>query len=111
MILLKQNFQRQQKKLKHFSARMFNASSLILSPKTPFDSVARNELCKIRYYASPDKIYKEPLVFIVCLAINMDIYDLYLYRSLVKHFQHSCFDVYLDEWKRFNFIHRHLNIL
>ena len=41
----------------------------------------------------------------------MDIYDLYPYRSLVKHFQHSGFDVYLMEWKRFRYKHRHLNFL
>ncbi|QZD34246.1 Polyhydroxyalkanoic acid synthase [Acinetobacter lwoffii] len=111
MIQLKQNFQRQQKKLKHLSTRVFNASSLILSQKTPFEYIAGTEFCKIRYYASPEKKYKEPLVFIAPLAINMDIYDLYPYRSLVKHFQHSGFDVYLVEWKRFNFKHRHLNFL
>lgn len=111
MIQLKQNFQRQQKKLKHLSTRMFNASSLILSQKTPYEYIAGTEFCKIRYYASPEKKYKEPLVFIAPLAINMDIYDLYPYRSLVKHFQHSGFDVYLVEWKRFNFKHRHLNFL
>ena len=57
------------------------------------------------------KKYREPLVFVAPLAINMDIYDLYPYRSLVKHFQHSGFDVYLVEWKRFRYKHRHLNFL
>src|SRR5690606_16334828 len=111
MIQLKQNFQRQQKKLIHLSTRVFNASSLILSQKTPFEYIAGTEFCKIRYYASPEKKYKEPLVFIAPLAINMDIYDLYPYRSLVKHFQHSGFDVYLLEWGKLNYQDRFLNFL
>ena len=111
MIQLKQNFQRQQKKLKHLSARVFNASSLVLSQKNPFDYIADLEFCKVRCYASPNKHYREPLVFVAPLAINMDIYDLYPYRSLVKHYQHSGFDVYLVEWKRFNYKHRELNFM
>lgn len=111
MIQLKQNFQRQQKKLKHLSARIFNASSLVLSQKTPFDYIADLEFCKVRFYPSPDKKYREPLVFVAPLAINMDIYDLYPYRSLVKHFQHSGFDVYLLEWKKLNYKHRELNFM
>ena len=111
MIQSKQNIQRQRKKLKHLNARLFNSSTLILSQKTPFEYIAATEFCKIRYYASPDKKYREPLVFIAPLAINMDIYDLYPYRSLVKHFQHSGFEVYLLEWKRFRYKHRHLNFL
>lgn len=55
MIQLKQNIQRQKKKLKHLNARLFNSSSLILSQKTPFEYIAATEFCKIRYYAAPEK--------------------------------------------------------
>lgn len=111
MMQLKRNLQHQQKKLKHLSARIFNASSLVLSQQTPFEYVAEHELCKVRFYAAPNKKYREPLVFVAPLAINMDIYDLYPYRSLVKHYQHSGFDVYLIEWKKLNYKHRELNFM
>lgn len=111
MIQLKQNVQRQQKKLKHLGARFLNSSSLVLSQKTPFEYISDTELYQVRYYASPNRQFKEPLVFVAPLAISMDIYDLYPYRSLVKHFQHSGFEVYLVEWKRFTYAHKHLNFL
>ncbi|WP_347460598.1 alpha/beta fold hydrolase [Acinetobacter sp. ANC 7454] len=111
MIQLKQNLQRQRKKLKHLGARFFNSSALVLSQKTPFVYIKETELYKVRHYPAPERQFKEPLVFVAPLAINMDIYDLYPYRSLVKHFQHSGFEVYLVEWNRFSFKHRELNFL
>jgi len=111
MIQLKQNLQRQQKKLKHLRARFFNSSSLVLSQKTPFEYIKETELYKVRHYPAPERKFKEPLVFVAPLAINMGIYDLYPYRSLVKHFQHSGFEVYLVEWNRFSFKHKELNFL
>ena len=101
----------QQKKLKHLSARVFNAKSLVLSQGNPYEVIEEYKFCRIRYYASPDKKYAEPLVFVAPLAINMAIYDLYPYRSLVKHFQHSGFDVYLLEWTKLNYHDRFLNFL
>ncbi len=62
-------------------------------------------------YAQPDKQYKEPLVFVAPLAITMSIYDLYPYGSLVKHFQHSGFDVYLVDWGQLTYRHCHLNFM
>lgn len=41
MIQLKQNIQRQKKKLKHLNARLFNSSSLILSQKRPLNILLR----------------------------------------------------------------------
>jgi len=111
MIQLKQNLQRQRKKLKHLSARVFNSSSLVLSQKTPFEYITETELYQVRHYPAAERKFKEPLVFVAPLAINMDIYDLYPYRSLVKYFQHSGFEVYLVEWKRFSYQHRELNFL
>lgn len=108
---LKNRFLTQQKKLKHLSARVFNSKSLILSQATPYEVIEEYKHCKIRHYASPNKKYKEPLVFVAPLAINMAIYDLYPYRSLMKHFQHSGFDVYLLEWTQLNYQDRFLNFM
>ena len=107
----KQKFLAQQKKIKHLSTRVFNAKSLVLSQSTPYEVITEYKHAKVRYYASPDRKYKEPLVFVAPLAINMAIYDLYPYRSLVKHFQHSGFDVYLLEWGKLNYQDRFLNFL
>ena len=111
MYPIKKKFLIQQKKLKHLSARVFNAKSLILSQTNPYEVIEEYKHCKIRYYASPNEKYQEPLVFVAPLAINMAIYDLYPYRSLVKHFQHSGFDVYLLEWTKLNYQDRFLNFL
>ncbi len=108
---LKKRLIAQQKKFKHLSARVFKTKSLILSQSTPFTVLEEYKHCKIRYYPSPDRKYLEPLVFTAPLAINMAIYDLYPYRSLVKHFQHSGFDVYLLEWTQLSYQDRHLNFL
>lgn len=107
----KQKLKAQQKKIKHLSARMFNAKSLILSQSTPYEVITEYKHAKVRFYASPERKYKEPLVFVAPLAINMSIYDLYPYRSLVKHFQHSGFDVYLLEWGKFKYQDRFLNFM
>lgn len=108
---LKKSLLSQQKKLKHLSARVFNAKSLVLSQTTAYEIIEEYKFCRVRYYASPDRKYAEPLVFVAPLAINMAIYDLYPYRSLVKHFQHSGFDVYLLEWTKLNYQDRFLNFM
>ena len=108
---LKNRLLKQQKKLKHLSARVFNTKSMILSQSNPYEVIEEYKHCKIRFYASPDRKYQEPLVFVAPLAINMAIYDLYPYRSLVKHFQHSGFDVYLLEWTKLNYRDRFLNFM
>ena len=108
---LKKRLLSQQKKLKHLSTRVFNAKSLVLSQSNPYEVIEEYKYCRIRFYASPNKKYAEPLVFVAPLAINMAIYDLYPYRSLVKHFQHSGFDVYLLEWTKLNYQDRFLNFL
>ncbi|RSR08644.1 alpha/beta hydrolase, partial [Acinetobacter baumannii] len=66
---------------------------------------------RVRYYAATEKSFREPLVFVAPLAINMAIYDLYPYRSLIKYFQNAGFDVYLVDWGRLGFKDRHLNFL
>lgn len=111
MIQVKNKIAKQKSKLKNLSTSLFNSKSLVLSQTTPYEVIAEYKQTRIRYYASPDKQFKEPLVFVAPLAINMAIYDLYPYRSLVKHFQNSGFDVYLVEWGQYNYKDRFLNFM
>ena len=111
MIHIKNKMAKHKIKLKNLSTRLFNSRSLVLSQTTPYDIIAEYKKTRIRYYASPKKEYKEPLVFVAPLAINMAIYDLFPYRSLVKHFQNSGFDVYLVEWGQYNYKDHFLNFM
>lgn len=111
MLHVKNKIAKHKNKLKNLSTRLFNSNSLVLSQTTAYDVIAEYKQTRIRYYASPNKQYKEPLVFVAPLAINMAIYDLYPYRSLVKHFQHSGFDVYLVQWGQYNYKDRFLNFM
>lgn len=111
MIQVKNRMAKHKSKLKNLSTTLFNSKSLVLSQTTPYEVIAEYKQTRVRYYASPDKQYKEPLVFVAPLAINMAIYDLYPYRSLVKHFQHSGFDVYLVEWGQYSYKDRFLNFM
>ena len=111
MLQVKNKITKHKSKLKNLSTRLFDSSSLVLSQTTAYEIIAEYKQTRIRYYASPNKQYKEPLVFVAPLAINMAIYDLYPYRSLVKHFQHSGFDVYLIEWGQYNYKDRFLNFM
>lgn len=108
---LKKKVQDRSLKFKNLSTRIFNGKSLVLSQSTPYDVVAEYKQTRVRYYASPDRKYKEPLVFVAPLAINMAIYDLYPYRSLVKYFGDQGFDVYLIDWGKLNYKDRFLNFL
>ena len=111
MIQVKNKIAKQKSKLKNLSTSLFNSKSLVLSQTTPYEVIAEYKQTRVRYYASPDRQFKEPLVFVAPLAINMAIYDLYPYRSLVKHFQNSGFDVYLVEWGQYNYKDRFLNFM
>lgn len=101
----------EQSQIKHLSARLFHSKTLVLSQSTPFEVIGEFNQTRIRYYSATQKKFKEPLVFVAPLAINMAIYDLYPYRSLIKYFQNAGFDVYLVDWGRLNFKDRHLNFL
>ena len=111
MTQLKQQIASQKVQLKNLSTRIFKQHSLILSESTPFEIVAHNDYSKVRYYPAASNRYLEPLVFVAPFAINMAIYDLFPYRSLVKHFQNQGFDVYLVEWNHFRFRDRHIHFL
>ncbi|SPL70872.1 alpha/beta fold hydrolase [Acinetobacter stercoris] len=108
---VKDKLKGQQNKLKNLSTRIFNGKSLVLSQSTPYDIVAEYHKSKARYYPSQSRKYTEPLVFVAPLAINMAIYDLYPYRSLVKHFTEHGFDVYLIDWGKLNYHDQNLNFL
>lgn len=101
----------EQSQIKHLSARLFHSKTLVLSQSTPFEVIGEFNQTRIRYYSATQKKFKEPLVFVAPLAINMAIYDLYPYRSLIKYFQNAGFDVYLVDWGRLKFKDRHLNFL
>ncbi|TCM64502.1 polyhydroxyalkanoate synthase [Acinetobacter calcoaceticus] len=111
MSVLKHKLKQHQDKLKNLSMRVFKAKSLVLSQRTPYKVIAELETAQVRYYAAANKKYTEPLVFVAPLAINMSIYDLYPYRSQVKYFTDAGFDVYLIDWGKLTFAHRHLNFL
>ena len=111
MHALKAKFRQQQKNLKHLHQRVFNAKSLVLSQLTPYEVIAEYKHARVRYYASPNAKYKEPLVFVAPLAVNMAIYDLYPYRSLIAYFQQQGFNVYLLDWGKLNYSHQNLNFL
>lgn len=104
-------FQERKSKLKNLTTRIFNGKSLVLSQTTPYEVIAEHNQTKVRYYASPEKKFKEPLVFTAPLSINMAIYDLYPYRSLVKYFTEQGFDVYLLDWGKLSYQDRNLNFL
>lgn len=108
---LKKHLKDQQTKFKNLGKRVFYGKSLVLSQAMPYEVIGEYKKSKIRYYASPNKKYAEPLVFVAPLAIKMDIYDLYPYRSLIKYFVEQGFDVYLLDWGRFSYQDRDLNFL
>lgn len=104
-------FEERKSKLKNLSTRIFKGESLVLSQTTPYEIIAEHNQTKVRYYAATERKFKEPLVFVAPLAINMAIYDLYPYRSLVKYFSEQGFDVYLLDWGKLNYDDRFLNFL
>lgn len=97
--------------LQNLSQRIFNTASLVISEQLNYESILKFGPSQIRYYAAAEKKYQEPLVFVAPLAIDMSIYDLYPYRSLIGYFVERGFDVYLIDWGKLNFRHRHLNFI
>ena len=108
---MKSRLEQQKINFKNLGMRLFSAQKLVLSQSTPYEVIAQFKQTKVRYYAAPNKRFKEPLVFVAPLAINMDIYDLYPYRSLIKHFQDSGFDVYLIDWGKLTYKNYQINFL
>ncbi|MCH7313148.1 alpha/beta fold hydrolase [Acinetobacter sp. ANC 3882] len=108
---MKSLVEQQKINFKHLAMRVFDADKLVLSQSTPYQVIAQFQQTRVRFYASENKRYKEPLVFVAPLAINMDIYDLYPYRSLIKYFQESGFDVYLIDWGKLTYKNYQINFL
>lgn len=108
---LKKRLQDKQNQLKNLGTRVFYGKSLVLSQATPYEVIGEYNQSKIRYYAAPNKKFAEPLVFVAPLAIKMDIYDLYPYRSLIKYYVEQGFDVYLVDWGKLSYRDRDLNFL
>ncbi|AOA58552.1 alpha/beta fold hydrolase [Acinetobacter larvae] len=108
---LYQRFTASNRKAHNLAARLFNAHQLRLSQQQPFDVIYRLEHLQVRYYPAVQKRYLEPLVFVAPLAIDMSIYDLLPYRSLVQYFSQHGFEVYLLDWGVINKSHHQLNFL
>ena len=92
---------RQNPSLTNAYDRFFNPALLVQSGKTPHVDIFQNELATLRYYPALDSVpvkHRVPLVFVAPLAINMNIYDLFKARSLVRYFLEQGFSVYLIDW-------------
>ena len=92
---------RQNPSLTNAYDRFFNPALLVQSGKTPHVDIFQNELATLRYYPALDSVsvkHRVPLVFVAPLAINMNIYDLFKARSLVRYFLQQGFSVYLIDW-------------
>ena len=59
MIRVKDKINKQAKKLKNLSTRLFNSNSLVLSQSTAYEVIAEYKQTRVRYYASPNRQYKE----------------------------------------------------
>lgn len=111
MSALKRKIKQHQDKFHHLSKRLFNAKSLVLSQQSPYQVIAEFDHTRVRYYAAAERKYLEPIVFVAPLAINMAIYDLFPYRSLVKYFSQAGFEVYLIDWGHLDYQQHPLNFL
>lgn len=92
---------RQHARLVNAYDRLFNPAPLVQSGRTGYQEIYQRELATLRYYpaaASASRQHRIPLVFVAPLAINMNIYDLFKERSLVKYFTAQGFEVYLMDW-------------
>lgn len=98
-----------QKRYKNLKRRLLDRKSLILSEHLPYQTIATFDKASVRYYSSQQNIKRIPLVLVSPLAAKLAIYDLFPYRSLVRHLSDSGFDVYLIDWGKLNRTDSHLN--
>lgn len=93
--------------------RFLRARELTLSGQTPYEILHDNGLVRLRHYlplreheiplgdglmpVSPER-HRVPVVIVPPLAVNMDIYDLFPERSLVRYLTARGFEVYLIDW-------------
>lgn len=111
MKVLNHTLKRSYLQLQHLSERLFDTKKLIISEQMAYQSIFKFGPSQVRYYAATQKKYREPLVFVAPLAVDMSIYDLYPYRSLIAYFTQQGFEVYLIDWGKLTFQHRHLNFI
>ncbi|TXJ08914.1 MAG: alpha/beta fold hydrolase [Acinetobacter sp.] len=111
--MMKPQYLKRQPKLQqsytHLKRRLFDHKSLILSEQLPYQVIATFDKAQVRYYASQHNTQRIPLVLVAPLAIKMSIYDLFPYRSLVRHLSDNGFDVYLIDWGKLDRSDVHLN--
>lgn len=105
--------------------RFLRTSELALSEQTAFDVLHDNGLVRLRHYrplrestvtagSAQVEVAREqhrvPVVIVPPLAVNMNIYDLFPERSLVKYLLARGFDVYLIDWGTPTTRHSHYNL-
>ncbi len=80
----------------------FNADSLIVSDKTPYETVMRDGLMSLRYYPSvytdPASGYGTPILLVPPLGVPAWTFDLLEERSMVRFFRDQGYKVFLVDW-------------
>lgn len=81
--------------------RIFNSEAMVKAGKTPYQILYDDGLATLHYYP-PEEGYSTrfeiPVLFVMPLAINMYIYDLFPNRSLIRYMVRQGFKVYLVNW-------------
>lgn len=105
--------------------RFLRTRELTRSDQTPYEVLHDNGLVKLRYYlplsesdialgegrlAVNTERHRVPVVLVPPLAVNMNIYDFFPERSLVKFLLAQGFAVYLIDWGRPTLRHTHYNL-
>lgn len=78
--------------------RLLDSASMVVAGVTPFEVVYQTDICAVRFYRSANKVYRNPVVIVSPLAVNMLAYDIHPERSFIKALNAGGFDVYLIDW-------------